>query len=435
MFRFGFGSVSCFLVSFVAACGPAAPPPALPDTTPPVTSTSPASQLFVGPGTVLMTTSEPATISWTVDGSDPTTSPSIRTAPSPHALTIGAPSRVKLRFFATDASGNREQPQLESYTAVLPLRAASIAGRLVFHELLRGGQAAVALFSKDPEVFGWDDPVGFTTLAAGVDGSASYQFEGLAAGAYWVAAVWWPDEQRGDPGFVAHARQNPIALDPAESSRSRADFVDLHLGACDPEGTGVDGELEVGEAFRGRDFIVAAFPSPVRTDGAPPALRYSLAPGADRRPFALCNLPPGDLWVSAATREEPRIVASVPVNPIRAAPLTRARIQLGAPRASLGSVRGLATLSRPDPGGRAAVLLTTEAPRENMPIAALQSFELGDARTFSYAFEGLGAAEYWVTVALTTAAGESNFSVTPRPMAVVLSARKDFTADFAIRVP
>lgn len=423
------------LLLALAACGTAAPPAPPADTTPPVTTATPGSQLFLGAGSVLLTTDEPATITWTLDDTDPLTSPSAQHGPSPQALTVTSPGRLRLRFFSTDLAGNDEQPRLETYTAVPPLRPASLAGRVVFHELMRQGTAAIALFSRDPEVEGWEEPVGFTTLAAGVDGTAAYQFEGLAAGDYWLAAVWWPDAARGDPEFAAYARQNPITLDPADPARARLDFVDLFLGSCDPEGTGIDGEIEVGEFFRDRRFFVGAFSSRLRTETPPDVVRASLAPGATRRPFALCDLPPGDTWIYAATREGPTIVASAPYNPVRIAARTSLRIQIGVPRPTLGSVRGTVSLSRPDPGGRATVFLTDEPPREDAPMVGMQEVALGPALAFDYGFEGLGSGEYWVVVALVTAGGATTFSVTPRGMVVVPSAQKDFLANFDVSVP
>ncbi|MEO1367136.1 MAG: PHB depolymerase family esterase, partial [Acidobacteriota bacterium] len=82
---------------------------AAPDTTPPVTSASPAGGTYGGAVNVALTADEPATIYFTTDGSTPTTASTVYTAP------IAVTADLTLRFFGVDTAGNAETPRSESY--------------------------------------------------------------------------------------------------------------------------------------------------------------------------------------------------------------------------------------------------------------------------------------------------------------------------------
>ena len=76
----------------------------IPDTTPPVTSADPPGGTYDSPQTVTLSADEPATIYYTLDGSDPTTGSSVYTSP------ILIQTDTVLKFFGVDQSGNEESP-------------------------------------------------------------------------------------------------------------------------------------------------------------------------------------------------------------------------------------------------------------------------------------------------------------------------------------
>src|SRR4030067_2868229 len=79
------------------------------DTTPPSTTASPASGGFPGPLTITLTTDEPATMYYTIDGS----------APSPpsyiYSAQISITENTTLKYFAVDSLGNQESVKTGSY--------------------------------------------------------------------------------------------------------------------------------------------------------------------------------------------------------------------------------------------------------------------------------------------------------------------------------
>ncbi len=80
------------------------------DTTPPVTSASPAGITFTTPVTVTLSRNETGTTYYTINGSTPTTASSVYSAP----LTISATTTLK--FFSRDSAGNSETIKTETYT-------------------------------------------------------------------------------------------------------------------------------------------------------------------------------------------------------------------------------------------------------------------------------------------------------------------------------
>ena len=80
------------------------------DTTPPVTTASPAGGSYSAAVDVTLSVNEPATTYYTTDGSTPTTGSSVYSGP------INLSSDATLQFFSVDASGNSETVQSESYT-------------------------------------------------------------------------------------------------------------------------------------------------------------------------------------------------------------------------------------------------------------------------------------------------------------------------------
>jgi chitobiase/beta-hexosaminidase-like protein len=88
--------------------------PAAADNTAPVTTANPRGKTFSSSFTVALTANEPATIYYTTNGVDPTTTSVNGTNTVPN---IPISTTTTLKFFAVDSSGNKEAIKTETYTA------------------------------------------------------------------------------------------------------------------------------------------------------------------------------------------------------------------------------------------------------------------------------------------------------------------------------
>lgn len=84
------------------------------DTTPPSSAATPPGGLFTSAVSVTLSASEPATIYYTTDGSEPTEESAIFSSP------IAATDFLRLRFFAVDVAGNAEEGFGEEVYVVRP---------------------------------------------------------------------------------------------------------------------------------------------------------------------------------------------------------------------------------------------------------------------------------------------------------------------------
>lgn len=137
------------------------------DVTPPITTARPPGGIYDSSQTVTLSTGEAATIYYTTNGSDPTTSSTRYSSP----LTIS--STLTLKYFAVDTAGNREQLTTSTYT--IP-RFGNITGS-VTDSIANAGIQGVLVIAYD------ENPTAMP-IAAITDRTGSYSITGLAAGSY-----------------------------------------------------------------------------------------------------------------------------------------------------------------------------------------------------------------------------------------------------------
>jgi hypothetical protein len=85
-----------------------------PDSTPPITTATPAGGTYETAQSVTLSVNEPATTYYTTDGSTPTTSSTVYSSPINIAVT------TTLKFFSRDTAGNSETPKTALYTIGSP---------------------------------------------------------------------------------------------------------------------------------------------------------------------------------------------------------------------------------------------------------------------------------------------------------------------------
>lgn len=145
------------------------------DRTAPVTTADPPGGSFREiPATVRLESDEPATIHYTIDGSEPTTASPAEA--SPIALT-GLADGTTVRFFAIDPNGNEEAPSSATYSVDVSGPAAVGAFTLA----MTGSDASLAWTNPvDPDFAGVILAVSSGALAAPVDGT-TYEVDGEIA--------------------------------------------------------------------------------------------------------------------------------------------------------------------------------------------------------------------------------------------------------------
>ncbi len=180
------------------------------DSTAPTTSITPDGGQIPAAGAVVLTSSEPATIYYTTDGSEPTTSSAsgVTSVAVPN-LAVGD-GDVTVRFFAVDPAGNSEAPKSAVFT--LNVAPGAVSGLAV---AIAGADATVSWTAPtDPDYAGVivtratgpiSAPISGMTYATGesiapglevvyVGTEASYQDAGITPGyaryAVWAYDVW-----------------------------------------------------------------------------------------------------------------------------------------------------------------------------------------------------------------------------------------------------
>lgn len=417
------GLAAPFLVLLLACEPPERPAQREPDggqqvPPPPVTQASPAGGSHVGTLVVTLTSDRAATLTWTVDGSDPVTSDTARSGPSPQTVLLEPPAQVTLRFFARDGEAV-EETRSESYTLLSRTTEPSITGTVILHEALKSGQLAVAVYDHDPVPANFARaPVQYLDRAVGGITRVPYAFEGLPDGSFWLIALWWPTSARGDPQAFSFARRNPLALAATGSASRREDFVDLYLGRCDPSVRGIEGTVRLGERYANHNVGVAVLDAPFRFSGAGNALGSGggIGKGASR-PFAVCDLPAGPGWlyvsVAAAGAQEVDELVSFHENPVQVSAVHQASPAVGTRTEGLGSISGRIDLNRPLAAGETLrVVLFDEEPSATAPVLAMQALSgAPGATSFSFEFASLAAGDsYRVLAVMNPAQGDPFFA-------------------------
>jgi hypothetical protein len=388
----------------------------------PVTSASPKGESHVGALTVTLTSVPAATITYTIDGSDPTTSSTALSGASPLAVTLDAPAQVTLTFFGTGATGLKETAHSEQYTLLEDLLPVSIEGRLFAPQALAAGAATVLLFDVDPVHTMNPSPIGTATVSPADTRGAEYHFEGLAQGTYWVAALWSPEAGMAPQAFALAVR-NPIAL---TAAGSRADSVDVYVGQCDPAGTGVDGNIIVSADLQSDNTSVTAYAEAVTLStlgGSPLAAAGTIGTGMTRS-YALCGLPAQNIYLDAtATGTGGGLVASVssPANPINASSVQHVNVYLGGQDPSLGSISGTIQLNGPFPGGTLHVIAGTGvASVGDQSLVAFVSIPGTTSTSYSYTVPSMPSGTYTLSLQLASSDGLSAFNTESTTVTVAL---------------
>ncbi|MBP7868047.1 MAG: chitobiase/beta-hexosaminidase C-terminal domain-containing protein [Acidobacteria bacterium] len=151
------------------------------DTRAPTVSISPTGGTYMGGQLVAVTASEPATIKYTLDETDPVTSPTAQVYQSPVYLDTDR----TLKAYATDALGNAGPVASETY------------------EICSGGSLGIAGTVTDATRQNAPMPLVVITLESGqstnTDLNGHYAFTGLPVGWYKIASVTAPK-----PGYVTY---------------------------------------------------------------------------------------------------------------------------------------------------------------------------------------------------------------------------------------
>ncbi|HEY4743625.1 MAG TPA: chitobiase/beta-hexosaminidase C-terminal domain-containing protein, partial [Desulfuromonadaceae bacterium] len=140
------------------------------DTVVPTTTATPPPGVYAGSVSVALTASEPGTIYYTTDGTQPSSTSKVYTGPIP--LTSPVTGTMTLKFFSVDRAGNAETPQSLVYT----IHQTDLSGAAV---VINGGVG----FTKSRNVtlaLSATDPDGVTQMQVACDGSTYAAVEPFA---------------------------------------------------------------------------------------------------------------------------------------------------------------------------------------------------------------------------------------------------------------
>ncbi|HEY5975905.1 MAG TPA: DUF1566 domain-containing protein, partial [Geobacteraceae bacterium] len=182
-----------------------------PDVTPPVTMASPAGGTYASPINVTLTSSEPATIYYTVDGSIPTMASPVYSGAIPIA------SSMTLKFFSRDAAGNSETVVTAQYVikANQTINFPPLADRTIVDAPFALGASAdsglaITYISTNPAVATVSGNMvtivgtGTTTIIASQGGDGSYNAAPTVARTLTVTPVQQDEIELNDNGIRSY---------------------------------------------------------------------------------------------------------------------------------------------------------------------------------------------------------------------------------------
>jgi hypothetical protein len=231
-----------------------------PITFPPETTVEPAGGPFAGHVVVKLTTDVPATVRWTLDGSDPRAGgDGVQEAPAPVELTLD--STVQLTVSSAELNfGRAEAPRAFLFERVGP-EPGAIAGKVVVDGPAVGKRVALVVNGpRGREV---------RTLAQrAVKGDLPFLLEGLVSGDYALRAVADID---GDGNFfpLLDLASDPAAvtLDLEDLRRAGAEEVTLFLGKSRPGLATLRGTITVPRPEDGRPLSLLLLDPDMLTGG------------------------------------------------------------------------------------------------------------------------------------------------------------------------
>ena len=192
------------------------------DTVAPATTVSPAGGTYNAPQTVTLTANEPATIRYTLDGSTPTMTSPLYTAP----LSITSPATLK--YFATDIMGNTEAVNTQAYVI-----AAATAPHADFTSTATTGSAPCSVAFSDastgmPTTWLWD--FGDASFSTQQNPVHVYSSPGTYTVSLTVTNVGGADA-RTKPSGITVANPGPAPLQPVYDSAADGNIIRLRSGS------------------------------------------------------------------------------------------------------------------------------------------------------------------------------------------------------------
>ncbi|MFN7133141.1 MAG: chitobiase/beta-hexosaminidase C-terminal domain-containing protein, partial [Myxococcales bacterium] len=415
--------------------------PVSPGLVPPADTTAPSSRVDTPAGTIAAKTvtisaDEPATIFYTLDGSDPRQQDTAQRGEAPVQVEIK--SSATLRFFAVDTAGNAESAT-HAVKYVVPVKG-RLTGRIVVDPAHAGKSLVLGLYDRAPAVGVL--PVSTNPITLGPDHQATWTFTVTSSGVYHLLA-WLDanDSNRVDPGdLYAAPAKSPVVIDVADPLKWGAEGLDIYVGLGDPDFGSVRGTVHLAPRLASQPVTVVLMDRPF---GKPDAkvLAFASAGTPDpqgRAAYVLYSLKSGEGYLAAvvdvgADGDEANNEYGVhPGNPVVVALDDPAKkdhtidLWVGVQNPALATISGTLHLSAAYAGGGITVH-ATEGPVEDAVIRSSVRVTKNDTdSTFSYTLPNLNPGSYNVVVTYTNGRADS-YRVFPGKVAVDLGANKAVT--------
>jgi hypothetical protein len=401
------------------------------DTTAPETLIAPPGGLYESAITVTLTANEPATLTWTLDGTDPLESSTVQTAASPATLSVEG--SFTLKVFATDTAGNKEAVRTEAYTILSSLTPAIIAGTVHVAERLRNESLYVSAF-----VQGSQGPIEAKKVVLGMTQAAEAPFviEALGSGSFYViAGVDVGADGSAANDIMAASPAGPFELDPAVEGKKQATGAEIWLGLADPERGSIEGNIMLGEQYRTLRPYLFVFDRQPAEGVEPVAVTLAEPANAEGRTSYIATVdntagyhvyaaldPAGDglgtdddIWTAHPTNP-----VAVMVEDPEKRHATGIDFWIGMQNPELAHLSGTLALSAPLPTGTAFVALLDAPVGQHRRIVGYQPVDISaGGTTFAYEMLNVPFGTWYPVAVVENAAGKQALGV--RQAAVVLS--------------